>query len=68
MRGCGDLELLLGGEALVPHFSNGKLDTLVLGQRDVRVVALANDEYVSQPGGEHVTVGVLHLHDVSSWI
>jgi hypothetical protein len=34
------LELLLGGEALVPLLSNGELDTLALRQGDVRLVAL----------------------------
>ena len=23
-----------------------------------------DDEDVSQPGGEHVTVGILHVHDI----
>ena len=38
---------LLGGKALVPLLGNGQLDTLALGQRDVRLVALAWKENIN---------------------
>merc|ERR1711899_371689 len=40
------------------------LYSLALGQRDVRLVALADDEHVVDPSGESVAVGVLDVDDV----
>merc|ERR1719295_893913 len=52
---------LLAGETLVPLLGNGQLQTLALRQGDVGLVALADNEDISEPGGEGVTVGVLHV-------
>merc|ERR1719410_2619718 len=57
-------ESLRSAESLVSLLSNGELDTLGLGKGDVRLVALANDEDISNPGGEGVTVGVLDVDNV----
>jgi len=57
-------ESLRSAESLVSLLSDGELDSLGLGEGDVRLVALADDEDVSNPGGEGVTVGVLDVDDV----
>jgi hypothetical protein len=46
-------------KTFVTFFSCGKLDTLALGQADVRFAALTNHENVSHTGSESVTGGVL---------
>ena len=38
-----------GCKALVALLRNAELDTLVTGQRDIRLASLANDEDVVQP-------------------
>merc|ERR1719444_64066 len=57
-------ESLRSAESLVSLLSDGELDSLGLGKGDVRLVALADDEDVSNPGSEGVTVGVLDVDDV----
>merc|ERR1719232_1179000 len=54
----------LSAKSLVSLLGDGELDSLALGKGDVGLVALADDEHVVDPGGEGVTVGVLHVHDV----
>lgn len=54
----------LGGQSLVALLSNAQLHTLALGQRDVGLGALADDEHVRQAGGEHVSLAVLDVHNV----
>jgi len=59
------LEDLLGdSEPLIPLLRDGQLDPLALGEGDVGLVALPDHEDVPEPGGEHVAVAVLHVHDV----
>jgi len=55
---------LLAPKPLVSLLSDGELDTLALRQGDVWLVALADDEDISQPSGEHVTVAVLDVDNV----
>jgi len=55
---------LLAPKPFVSLLSDGELDTLALGQGDIWLVALADDEDISQPGGEHVTVAVLDVDNV----
>ena len=52
-------KLVLAREALVSLLGDGELDASTSGQRDVRLLALADDEDVSHAGGESVAVGVL---------
>lgn len=59
----------LGGHSLVTLLGNTELDTLALWQRDVSLGALADGEDVGQTGGEHVTVGIFHVHNLEgSWM
>jgi len=59
----------LGGQTLVALLRDAQLDALALGQGDVGLVALANDEHVGQTGGEHMALGVLNVHNVEgSWV
>ena len=55
---------LRSAKSLVSLLSDGELHTLALGQRDVGLVSLANDEDVADPGGEGVAAGVLDVDDV----
>merc|ERR1719452_299508 len=55
---------LLSTEPLVPLLSDGQLDTLALGQRDVWLVTLADDEDIAQPGGKDMTIAILHVDNV----
>ena len=57
-------KLVLAREALVSLLGDGELDASTSGQRDVRLLALADDEDVSHAGGESVAVGVLDVDDV----
>ena len=54
----------LSAKSLVSLLGDGELYSLALGQRDVRLVALADDEHVVDPSGEGVAVGVLDVDDV----
>ena len=54
----------LSAKSLVSLLGDGELYSLALGQRDVRLVALADDEHVVDPSGEGVAVGVLNVDDV----
>ena len=59
----------LSSKSLVPLLSDGELHSLALGEGDVGLVTLANDEHVVDPGGEGVAIGVLHVDDVEgSWV
>lgn len=51
----------------VTLLSNGKLDTLALGQGDPGLLG-ANDEHVGLPGSEGVVNGVLDVDDVETTI
>jgi len=57
-------ESLRSAKSLVSLLSDGELDTLSLGKGDVRLVALADDEDISNPGSEGVAVGVLDVDNV----
>jgi len=57
-------ESLRSAKSLVSLLSDGELDTLSLGKGDVRLVALADDEDISNPGSEDVAVGVLDVDNV----
>merc|ERR1719515_116227 len=57
-------ESLRSAESLVSLLSNGELDSLGLGKGNVGLVTLADDEDISNPGSEGVTVGVLDVDDV----
>jgi hypothetical protein len=46
-------------KTLVSFLSHGQLDTASLGQRNVRLGALADDKDVSQTGGKSVAIGIL---------
>lgn len=58
------LNLLLLLELLLSLLNDGLLDTLVLGQRDPRLVGLADDEDVVNTGGEHIVPAVAKVDDV----
>merc|ERR1719515_239199 len=58
------LESLRSAESLVSLLSNGELDSLGLGKGNVGLVTLADDEDISNPGSEGVTVGVLDVDNV----
>jgi len=57
-------ESLLDSEPLVSLLSDRQFDTLALGQRDERLVSLANHEDVSQPSSEHVALRVLDVDNI----
>jgi len=54
----------LGGQALVSLLSGGHSDTVALGQGDVSLVTLADDEDVLKASGECVSCGILNVNDV----
>mmetsp|Transcript_10313 Transcript_10313/g.33014 ORF Transcript_10313/g.33014 Transcript_10313/m.33014 type:complete len:326 (-) Transcript_10313:40-1017(-) len=54
----------LSSEFLVALVDDGELDSLLLGERDERLVVLTDDEDVGQSGGEGVVDGVLDGDDV----
>ena len=64
MRRALESSLLAPDEALVPLLCDGELDSSALGQGDVRLAALADDEDVAEAGGEGVAVDVLDVDDV----
>lgn len=54
----------LGGQTFVSFLGDGEFDSFTLGQGDVRLGTLADNEHVVQPGGKHMTVRILHVHNV----
>lgn len=56
--------LLLPSDALCLLLENAQLVRLALGQRDLRLLALADHEQVLASGGKHVPVGLLHVHNI----
>lgn len=54
----------LGGQTLVALLRDAQLDTLALWQRDVGLVALANDEHVGQTSGKDVSLRILNVHNI----
>jgi len=57
-------ESLRSAKSLVSLLGDGELDTLSLGKGDVRLVALADDEDISNPGSEDVAISVLDVDNV----
>jgi hypothetical protein len=55
-----------GSQATVTFFRDGQLDTLLLGEGDHRLVALANDENVGQARGELTVQGILDVDNVKA--
>lgn len=51
-------------KTFVTFFSSGELDTLALGQADVRLTALTNHKNVAHSGSEGVTGGILNVHNI----
>lgn len=59
----------LGREPLVALLGNAQLHSLALRQRDVRLGALANDKYIGETRGEHMTLTILNVDNVKrSWM
>ena len=58
------VRLGLDAKPLVPLLGDGELHSLALRQRDEWLVALADDEHVVQPSGEHMALGVLDVHNI----
>ena len=52
-------------KTLVPLLGDGQLDTVSLGQGDVRLGVLADNENIRQPGGEGVSGVILKRGDLS---
>ena len=52
------------GRAERALLEDGHLDTLALGQRDERPVALSDDKDVAEAGGENVASSILEVHNV----
>jgi hypothetical protein len=61
-----NLNLLLLGSSGISLLSNGELDTLALGQRDERLVALTDNENVSESGNKLVVKSVLDVDDIEA--
>ena len=56
--------MCLGCQTLVTFLGNAQLDTLALGQGNVGLVTLANDEHIGQSGGKDVSLGILDVDNV----
>ena len=61
------INILVLGTAAVTLLSNGKLDTLALGQRDPGLL-VTNDENIALTGGEGVVNSVLDVDNVETTI
>merc|ERR1712192_333308 len=59
-----NLNLGLDAKPLVPLLGDGQLHSLALGQRDERLVALANDKDVGEPSGKDMALGILDVDNV----
>jgi len=52
------------GDSLLTFLSDGKTDSLALGEGDVRLVGLADHKHVAQTGGHGVVRGILDVNDL----
>merc|ERR1719188_2943777 len=52
-----------------PILSDGQLDTVTLWQRNPRLGALSDHEYVLQPGRKRMANGIFAMHDLEgAWM